>query len=312
MEVYSAVKTQGDDGVSEDVLMVMLPGPPPNIPTAKNLELVHKKMKAITPKLQTPKIGKIELERSDVVIRSKQHHAFTGVNDDHIVFSMEKKGCMHKAAMAHLKGGDIYFNRWPVPSIPFSQFLQVPKATADKMFVERDFRAVLVDDADVGELEQPATSDEIALEKKDLVIPYPKEHNMQLGLEVMNVFGAEVVITTTVGSGELFKAVLQKHKLGVGICKTANQKKQVMIKLKHFAKLMNLVSFKDAPVKSDELLRYEKNLQKNGDPATPPPKVPPVAPATPKAPPADGGAPPAALPIVSPPPLLAGFGASAL
>ena len=174
------------------------------------------------------------------------------------------------------------------------------------MFVERDIRAVLVDDADVGELEQPATSDEIALEKKDLVIPYPNEHNMQLGLEVMNVFGAEVVITTTVGSGELFKAVLQKHKFGVGICKTATQKKQVMIKLKHFAKLMNLVSFKDAPAKSDELLKYEKHLvQKKADPATPLPKAPPADPATPKAP-------PAGLPIVSTPPCLAGFGASAL
>ena len=131
---------------------------------------------------------------------------------------------------------------------------------------------------------------------------------MQLGLEVIHVFVPEVVITTTVGSGELFKAVLQKRKFGVGICKTATQKKQVMTKLKNFAKLMNLVSLKDAPVKSGDLLKYEKNLQNKSKvpPAdvnkTPPPKVPPADPATP----------PAAKPIVSTPPMLAGFGASAL
>lgn len=317
VEVYSAVKTKGDDNISEDVLMVTLPGPPPNTPNSKNLEVVHKKLKVITPKLQVPKIGKIEIERSDVVNRAKHRAAFTGVYEDYIVFSMEKKGCMHKAPMAHLKGGDIFFNRWPVPSISFSQLMQVPKKTAVNMFIERDVRAVLVDEGEEGELEL-ATADEIALEKKDLVIPYPQEHNMQLALEVIHVFAPEVVITTTVGSGEVFKAVLQKHKFGVGICKTATQKKQVMTKLKNFAKLMNLVSLKDAPVKSEDLLKYEKNLQNKSKvpPAdvnkTPPPKVPPADPATPNRPPADPATPPAAKPIVSTPPMLAGFGASAL
>ena len=100
VEVYSAVKTKGDDGINEDVLMVMLLGPPPNTPNFKNLDMVHKKLKAITPKLQAPKIGKIEIERSDVVNRAKHHAPWSGVNEDCIVFSMEKKGCMHKAQMA--------------------------------------------------------------------------------------------------------------------------------------------------------------------------------------------------------------------
>ena len=129
VEVYSGVKTKGDDGISEDVLMVTLPGPPPNIPNLKNLEMVHKKLKAITPKLQAPRIGKIEIERNGVVSRAKHHAPVSGVNDDHIVFSMEKKGCTHKNQMAHLKGGDVFFNKWPVPGISFSQLLQVPKAT---------------------------------------------------------------------------------------------------------------------------------------------------------------------------------------
>jgi len=310
VELYSAAKTKGDDGLSEDMLMVMLPGPPPNIPISKNLDVVHKKLKSITPKLQLPKIGKIEIERCDVLTRAKQHAAFTGVNENHIVFSTEKKGCMHKAPMAHLKGGDIFFNRWPVPSIRWSQLMKLPKATADKMFVERENRPVLADDASDGEYEL-ATSDEIALDK-DFVIPYPHEHNMQLGLELIHVFAADVVVTTTMGSGELFKAVLQKHKFGVGICKTASQKKQVMITLKGFAKLMNLVSLKDGPVKSAELLKYEKDLQKKANPKPADPAIPkPADPAIPK--PAHPAIPtPATLPIAANPPVLAGFGASVL
>ena len=87
---------------------------------------------------------------------------------------------------------------------------------------------------------EPPTAEELALED-DVHVPFPHELNKELGLELMHVFAAEVVVTTTVGSGELFKAVLQKHKYGVGICKTKAHKKQVLQELKNFAKMMNLV-----------------------------------------------------------------------
>ena len=90
----------------------------------------------------------------------------SGVKEDHIVFAMEKKGCMHKAQMAHLKGGDIYCNKWPVPSIPFSQCMRVPKATADEMFIQREVRAVLDDEGEEGELPF-ATDCEIQLENNN-------------------------------------------------------------------------------------------------------------------------------------------------
>ena len=83
---------------------------------------------------------------------------------------------------------------------------------------------------------------------------------MQLGLELINVFGPAVIVANAVGSAKMMQAVLQKHKYGIGICKTATQKKYAMIELKNFAKLMNLVPLKDGPVKSAELLMYEKNL----------------------------------------------------
>ena len=85
---------------------------------------------------------------------------------------------------------------------------------------------------------EPPTAEELALEG-EVLVPFPHELNKELGLELIHVFAADV--TTTVGSGELFKAVLQKHKYG--ICKTMAHKKQVMQELKNFAKMMNLVPF---------------------------------------------------------------------
>ena len=108
-------------------------------------------------------------------------------------------------------------------------------------------------------LDDPPTSDELALDK-DEVIPFPHEHSMPLGLELINVFQADMLITTTVGSGEYFKAVLQKHKFGIGVCRTSTHKKEVMRKLKAFVKLMNLVSLRNAPAKDKQLIQYETKL----------------------------------------------------
>ena len=258
-ELYVAGKTAGADGQeSDDLLMVIVPGPPPNAPGRKNIETVYKVMKGMTPKMQTPKIGKIEIACADILRRTKQHAAFTGSNENHIMFTMQKKGSMHKAAMAHLQGGDVFFNRWPVPSIPWPQLMKVTQAVHEKMFGSENQRAPLTAD-DSGDDEQ-ATADELMLEH-DTVVPFPHEHSMQLGLELIHVFSIDVLITTTVGSGELFKAALQKHKFGIGVCRTAAHKSKVMEKLKAFTKMMNLVSLKELPAKSADMLKYEEGVQ---------------------------------------------------
>ena len=219
-------------------------------------------MRSLTPKLQAPKIGKIELASADILKRSRTHAEFSCSNENHIVFSMQKKGSMSTASPAHLQvqGGDVLnFNRWPVPSVPWQARLKVTQAVAEKMFEGADQRPPLTDEHDIPE-EMP-TADEVTLDK-DMVVLFPHEHSMQLGLELINVFGADVVMTTTVGSGELFKAVLQKHKFGIGVCKNAVHKKEVVSKLKNFVKSMNLVQIKDAPTKSAELLKYEQDAAK--------------------------------------------------
>ena len=102
---------------------------------------------------------------------------------------------------------------------------------------------------------EPPTAEELALEG-EVLVPFPHELNKELGLELIHVFAADV--TTTVGSGELFKAVLQKEKYGVGICKTMTQKRLVLQELKNFTKAQNLVSLIGAPKKSKAMLKYEE------------------------------------------------------
>ena len=121
------------------------------------------------------------------------------------------------------------------------------------------------DAADSDDERQPPTTDELTLEN-DMLVPFPHELSKELGLELINVFAADVIITTTVGSGAIFEAALQKHKFGVGICQTPMHKKQVMQKLKEFVKVMNLVSLNDAPAKSADLLKYEADLQRLATP----------------------------------------------
>ena len=173
--------------------------------------------------------------------------------------------------MMHLKDGNLYLNTWPISATPFAQMLKVTKACHDKLFLPATGgQATLATDAaDSDDEKQPPTTDELMLEN-DMLVPFPHELSKDLGLEIINVFAADVVITTTVGSGAIFEAALQKHKFGVGICQTAVHKKQVIQKLKEFVKMTSLVSLNDAPAKPADLLKYEADLQRQ---ATGVPKV---------------------------------------
>ena len=164
--------------------------------------------------------------------------------------------------MCHLPGGKVFFNRWPVPATSWVQLLKVDTAVHDRMFPPAIADGGVLGGADEsGDEAEPPTMDELALDA-NMRVPFPHEHNMILGLELINVFDVEVLVTTTVGSGEMFKAVLQKHKYGVGICKTKEHKKQVVQRLKEYAKLMNLVPLTNSPRKSAEMVSFEQQLQK--------------------------------------------------
>ena len=76
-------------------------------------------------------------------------------------------------------------------------------------------RAQLVDDADVPALEM--TEAEAILSEKE-VVPFPNEHHMDLGLELMNVFDTEIAFFLHPGTGQMAKAILMKNQHAVCVC----------------------------------------------------------------------------------------------
>ena len=163
-----------------------------------------------------------------------------------MLFSMQRNGPMYKNQMMHLPDSQLYLNRWNISAISWAHMMKVHRKVHDKMF-PRETGPCGCFGGDSDDDHEPPTAEELALED-DVLVPFPHELNKELGLELIHVFAAEVVVTTTVGSGELFKAVLQKQKYGLGICKTMTHNSQVWQEMKNFAKTMNLVPLSDAPV----------------------------------------------------------------
>ena len=133
LEVYSAFRTQDADNQSDDLIAVIVCGAPPNSPCNNALQVVHKKMTSMRPIHQSPKIGTIEVAPGDVLGRTKARGAFQGQNNNNIVFTIQKKGYMHRRPMSVLKG-DTYFNKWPVPGIATMQMPRVSQDEFDKIF----------------------------------------------------------------------------------------------------------------------------------------------------------------------------------
>ena len=78
-------------------------------------------------------IGNIEICATDILRRQPKQKEFNGGNENHMVFTMQKKGPVHKELMCHLKGVDIVFNKWPVPGLGWNVLLKVPSKVYDAM-----------------------------------------------------------------------------------------------------------------------------------------------------------------------------------
>ena len=164
--------------------------------------------------------------------------------------------------MSHLGGGDTYFNTWRVPFVPFAQLVKCSKASFAKMFDAMIAKSEYNEDCD-----DQMTTDEFSL--GDEVIPFPHEHNMLFGSQLVETFKADILVLVHTGAGEMIKGALAKQRLSLGICATAQQKNMVMTNLRSWVKGMNLVSFAGAPAKPQSLINYEKSVAKAGVPAKP-------------------------------------------
>ena len=216
LHVYSHFKTNDDTKESEDEIVVITPGAPPNVPENKVLKKVHRELAAHTPKLQAPKIGGIVLSPTDLIQRTKSKNAFGAYGDNDIVFTKEKKTAQVRRHMTVL-GGDTFVNKWNVPVIQLAKLTRCTQAVYEAIFRDDSERP---DVHDVGD--SMAVQEELNdAAEKDERIPFPQEHSMLLGQELINVFDGEIVVLLKPGSGEMLKAALIRHAWGVGICKNS-------------------------------------------------------------------------------------------
>ena len=322
MSLYEEFKLVADDlRGSDDVIVALMPGPPPNSPVNKNVQTAHTALTRHVPKLQPAKIGIVEARVIDYLSRTKARSAFGGSSQNNIIFAKQGSSPFLRKTMANL-GGDNFINKWSVPLIQFSQLVSVTRDDYEDLLSALD-KAPLEDDVEADSCQ--VTSDELVL-GNERVVPFPHEYDMALGAEMLDTFESDILIGIYPGSGEMLKAVLSKQKHGVAICATKAHKTFILNNLRDWVKRMNLVNFSDRPQKPRALTNFEVAMQRNLAVATANPAAlagtsssnpnPPQRPivtidanARPAAPVGESAA---AAPVVPKAPSLAAFGSSLL
>ena len=196
-ETYSKTK-RVIEGVSDDVLVCIVPGPLADDPENPNLSAVVKNFKKLTPKQQKPRIGRIDVVQQDAMRSCRFAHSFNASRgEDNLVFTTERKGNIAMNAFAYLPG-DLWYNRWTVTGIAFAQLAKSTAAEASDIFAGQNPPTEHQDTDTMHD----ANADELAL-KDDEIIPFPHEHTYMLGKELINVFEVGSVVAFQIGSGEI-------------------------------------------------------------------------------------------------------------
>ena len=261
MELYNAFRTENDNKESDDAIAVIVPGALPNSPINKNVQVTHAVLSKAVPKLQPPKIGVIHLRETDLSARNRSSKAFSGHYQHNILFSRQTKLIYQRKVMAHL-GGDNLFNKWEVPAMSLAKMVKLPQEQFDKV---TELLSETADFEDGDDYVVQCSADELALQNE--LPPFPHENDMALGKELIDTFDPNVLVVVHPGMGEMLKAALFKQKYCVAICNTPAHKAVVMDHLREWVKSMKLVTFTDGPVKSIEMLNFEKEHKVNPIPS---------------------------------------------
>ena len=105
--------------------------------------------------------------------------------------------------------------------IPSHQLVKCSLQEYKRIFKD-DEEAQWYDQPDAGTDEADATRTEIQTADAKYP-PFPQEHHMNLGLEMINVFSGEIMILMKPGMGEMLKAVMIKLTWAIAICKDNTQ-----------------------------------------------------------------------------------------
>ena len=254
LDVYMKTRTQLGD-TCQDMLTVLLPAAPPNTAENEGAKRAVHRLRQLTPRHQRPKIGTVERSHEDVLRQTRERVSFVGNVDSTIIFTRQAPINVVRKAMMFC-GGDTYFNRWRVTSIPYQQLPRCKEAVSATLW--RDEAKAVAFAADDEMPHEEAMAHELSI--KEEVVPYPHELSMQLVQELIRVFDIECMVVFTVGSGVALRACVERNIRAVGICDTKEQRQFVMQNIMEWVHTQNLVNMTNAPKKPQELMEYEKQL----------------------------------------------------
>lgn len=249
---------------------------------------------------------------SDLLRKFKAKSSFCGNSQSYVLWTTQRRTQHQRRNMKYLSG-DTFFNRWPIPSVAFSQLARLDMATHEKLFDTSSQREVLAFAEDPDE-ETGAEALAEETELRDEVIPFPTEHHMSLGQELIFCFEIGVVVLFHPAAGQMLRAVLAENCRAVAVCCTQTHKQFLLQGLMDWVKVARLASLQGAPAKPAELLAYESKQRGGPAPAAAGTNTPQKSAGAARLPDgpslvAAGGA--SAVPTV-PTPALAAFGAKLL
>ena len=250
-EVYTQFRSM-QDKVSEDVVAVIIPGAATDSPDNPALTKAFASLRMLQPKHVGPKIGTIPLEQTEILRQMQPRgSAWKRKLENHLMFAYQSApggGLNSRKRMKYLTGGDTYINNWPTPALAVTQMAKCPAKTHDDIF--KDEMAIESGDEDNTAGAQASTL------TNDTVIPFPREHPPCLTQEMIHVFGADLLVDLTPGSGQSPMAAFLENIKAVVICKNTAHKTFVLETLSDLVKFHKLVRH-TPPVKPAELVAWE-------------------------------------------------------
>ncbi len=261
--VYTQYRsTKHEDGMSDDILAVLIPGETKDKPINEALERCYKSLKMMVPKHHDPKIGSIEMEQADMTALNRQ--LFARKVQHHFLFTYQCPPDANKTRkkMRYLGGGHSAVNIWPVADTPWPQRLQTTQEEHDKIFEG----AVALESGDEGTFSEQSTH------LGDKVVPFPFELNRCFVQEVLHIWDIKVAVFLEVGSGECLMACILEKTRSVAVFKSYAHKKVVFARLAEMVKNHRLVSI-TLPEKPVAMRNWEASHHTRR-PAIPAPTVP--------------------------------------
>ena len=250
-EVYTQFRSM-QDKVSEDVVAVIIPGAATDSPDNPALTRAFASLRMLQPKHVGPKIGTVPLEQTEILRQMQPRgSAWKRKLENHLMFAYQSApggGLNSRKRMKYLTGGDTYINNWPTPALAVTQMAKCPAKTHDDIF--KDEMAIESGDEDNTAGAQASTL------TNDTVIPFPREHPPCLTQEMIHVFGADLLVDLTPGSGQSPMAAILENIKAVVICKNTAHKTFVLETLSDLVKFHKLVRH-TPPVKPAELVAWE-------------------------------------------------------